>query len=222
MPTLDIVSRDTVLRHAIHEQMVSSTGWLTMEIPALAEALTIWEERTPQAILLDAAALDENAPRLVAIVNARKPPALLFIIGEPPDILEESLVTEFFSKPLRLGYLLVRLHFYQQPHHHTSSATYVLKQWDFSPRARQLKTHTGNEIIHLTHKESSLLEYLCQSKNPMPRDELLAAIWGYDGGIDTHTLETHIYRLRQAVPEGRDLFIVEDGTYRINPAWLTD
>jgi DNA-binding response OmpR family regulator len=222
MPTLDLISPDAALRHAVLEQLAAPNAWQALETPSLAGALEAWKDRTPEAILLDTGALDQNAPQLAKAVQARTPPALLFILGEFSSPIDERLVTEWFPKPLRLGYLLTRLHFYQQPHHHEQSAVYTLGPWTFTPRARQLTPNGGGKNLHLTTKESSLLEYLCQAEKAVARDELLAAVWGYDGQIDTHTLETHIYLLRRNIPEGHDLFLVENGCYRINPAWLTN
>ncbi len=222
MPTLDLISPDDALRHAILEQLTAPNAWQVIEAPSLVAALEAWKSRTPEAIFLDDGALDQHAPQLVKAVQARTPPALLFLLGESPSTVDEKFVSERFPKPLRLGYLLTRLHFYRQPHHHERNAVYALGAWTFTPRARQLTPKDGGKSLCLTAKESSLLEYLCQAKQAVPRDELLAAVWGYDGRIDTHTLETHIYLLRRNIPEGHDLFLVENGRYRINPAWLTN
>jgi len=222
MPSLDLILFNAALRHAILEQLNGASNWQPSSFSTLDEAFTAWKDRTPQAILVDPEILDHNEPRLAGVIQTRTPPALLFVVGEAVPSLDEHLVTEHFPLPLRLGYLLARLHFYQQPHHHETNAAYRLGAWTFMPRSHKLSSTDGGKSVHLTHKESSLLEYLCQAKQAVSRDELLAAVWGYDGRIDTHTLETHIYLLRRSVPEGHNLFLVENGSYRINPAWLTN
>jgi len=76
-----------------------------------------------------------------------------------------------------------------------------------------------DQIIRLTEKETAILEYLGHSTDPVTREELLGAIWGYDARIDTHTLETHIYQLRRKLdPEakGLDLLVNEQSAYRLN------
>ena len=72
------------------------------------------------------------------------------------------------------------------------------------PSLRHIVIETDGTVIRLTEKETHLLEYLGRNKQPVAREELLAAIWGYDARIDTHTLETHIYHLRRKLdPEGK-------------------
>lgn len=70
-------------------------------------------------------------------------------------------------------------------------------------RTRQLVLkNQPQHAITLTDKEVALLKYLYDhQKESVSKDELLSAVWGYKEGIDTHTLETHIYRLRQKVEE---------------------
>ena len=67
--------------------------------------------------------------------------------------------------------------------------------WKFSSAGRVLTF--DNQEIRLTEKEAALLDYLRRKDAPVDRDTLLRDIWGYGEGISTHTLETHIYRLRQ-------------------------
>ena len=59
---------------------------------------------------------------------------------------------------------------------------------------------TTNKKIRLTEKETSILKYLYRAGDrPVGRDTLLGEVWGYNAGVTTHTLETHIYRLRQKI-----------------------
>jgi DNA-binding response OmpR family regulator len=213
---LDLVTPDSALRRAVGEQLEAAGAWQIAAFATLAEALEAWGKRVPQAIVLDAAALGRETARLAEAVRTRSLPTPLFILGDA-GTLADAVLTESFSKPLRLGHLLARLQFYRQVQ--GVDAEFTLGPLRFVPRARQLTVIANGDVIKLTDKESALLESLCRAENPMPRDELLASVWGYDGSIDTHTLETHIYRLRRAVPEGHDLFLVENGCYRINPAW---
>jgi DNA-binding response OmpR family regulator len=74
--------------------------------------------------------------------------------------------------------------------------------------------------VRLTEKETSILKYLCRIGNKVvPRDVLLSEVWGYNAGVTTHTLETHIYRLRQKIeadPSNAVLLVTEPGGYRLN------
>jgi hypothetical protein len=191
----------------------------------LAEALGDWKTRRSETILVDESAFGEEAESFAGILTTSPGPVLLFVLGSAGDHLDSSLITETFPKPIRLGHLLTRWQFYSQLLSKNRDVTLTLGPWRFMPRARRLSLMATGESVGLTDKEASLLEYLCRAGELLSRDEILAAVWGYDGRIDTHTLETHIYRLRcKLTPVSRDsgegdAFIVERGRYRINPAW---
>jgi len=62
--------------------------------------------------------------------------------------------------------------------------------------------HRGGHVERLTEKEIHLLKYLYTHRNTeIKRSLLLEDVWGYGDAMDTHTLETHIYRLRQKIEE---------------------
>ena len=75
--------------------------------------------------------------------------------------------------------------------------------------------------MRLTEKETSILKFLYRSGDkPVSRDVLLHEVWGYNSGVTTHTLETHIYRLRQKIeknPSNAELLITESGGYKLVP-----
>lgn len=227
MPELYFVSSNSDLRHAVVEQLPLAGAWQVIEVPSVATLLSQWDAKPPQAILMEDAVLQQAAKQMATLAEkiiAGVPPAqllpLVFVIGEPGDALALNLLTEIFPRPLRLGYLMTRLKFYQQVQQQARSVAYKLGAYHFAPRTRQITIPATGETIRLTDKEANLLDYLYQAKQPVHRNELLAAVWGYDGDIDTHTLETHIYRLRRAIPGGNELFLVDKGCYQINPSWL--
>ena len=53
--------------------------------------------------------------------------------------------------------------------------------------------------LELTEKESSILIFLKQSKDPVKIDQLQEKVWGYNSELETHTVETHVYRLRKKI-----------------------
>jgi len=228
MPCLDFVSPDAALRRVLMEQMENAALWEKEEsrwneFSALAEAVKAWQIRPPQVIVLDASALDGNTAALGAAIAKNDGPISLLILGNPGKALEESLIAETFSKPVRLSHLLTRLQFHGRMAAQKRAPSVTLGPWRFDPRRRCLAN--ADEERKLTDKETGLLEYLCEAKERVTREELLAAVWGYEDGVDTHTLETHIYRLRRKLrprageQEGEDVFLAENGGYRINPLW---
>jgi DNA-binding response OmpR family regulator len=75
--------------------------------------------------------------------------------------------------------------------------------------------------VRLTEKETAILKYLYRAgQKVVNRDTLLHEVWGYNSGVTTHTLETHIYRLRQKIekePARAELLITEGGGYKLVP-----
>lgn len=80
-------------------------------------------------------------------------------------------------------------------------------------------TPKDGEPVRLTEKETAILACLKQSgEKPVTREELLTRVWSYADGVETHTLETHIYRLRQKIekdPSRPDILLTEEDGYRL-------
>jgi DNA-binding response OmpR family regulator len=92
----------------------------------------------------------------------------------------------------------------------------------FRPAARQLLDPAKNKRIRLTDKEAAILKFLYRAAGrPVARQVLLNEVWGYNSSVTTHTLETHVYRLRQKIepePAVSKLLLTEGGGYRLDPA----
>jgi DNA-binding response OmpR family regulator len=90
----------------------------------------------------------------------------------------------------------------------------------FKPALKILVEENGNKV-RLTEKETSILKFLYRASEKMvTRETLLTEVWGYNTGVTTHTLETHIYRLRQKIekdPARAELLITETGGYKLVP-----
>lgn len=224
---IGFISPDPSLCQAFGELLTQSEGELHHVLFGSGEeALSAWSETLPPLIFWDAqkAPMTETlAAALISRLSAGRPEPLLLVMGDVPQLVEQWGVTETFTRPLRLGFLLSRIQFYQRQYQQISDVTVSLGAWFFKARGRQLIHKETGETVKLTDKEASLLDYLWESIALTPRDALLAAIWGYDSRIDTHTLETHIYRLRRKLmgekDDGDDVFLTEQGGYKINPTW---
>lgn len=118
-----------------------------------------------------------------------------------------------FMKPQKLGALLRQTgQMLAQPVLYIDDI--VLGGYIFKPQEKVL-SREGAEDIALTDREVDILAYLVRRHAPVSRDMLLKNVWQYQEGVDTHTLETHIYRLRQkmevSAEEPRLLLTVEGG-----------
>lgn len=227
MSLINIISPNASLCRTISEQLRPSGVWQISEFYTLSDAVSTWGDNLPQAIILDDAAIDRNISRMIEVAGlhatSQQTAPLLFMLGSSGDAIDVAIITESFPKPLRLGYLVARLQFHRHLQQLPPNVEFALGDWQFMPRKKQLANRENGKWVTLTDKESSLLECLRQSEKPISRDEILASIWGYSGDVDTHTLETHISSLRRKLVSDNDkgdLFIADQGCYRINPVWL--
>lgn len=120
------------------------------------------------------------------------------------------------AKPVRLGVLLTRV---EDALRAAEAVPVTLGPWRFDPVGRMLED-AGGRKVRLTDKEAAILEYLLQAGGVVGREALLAQVWGYSAAVTTHTLETHIYRLRRKIeadPVHATLLVTEAGGYRLAP-----
>lgn len=191
--------------------------WQVKAYASLAELVASADNS--DAVVVDAA--DSLTPAESATLTdylTRHGTPLLFIVGMLNINLD--IVTESFTHPVRLGHLLGRIAFHLRAARQNARSEITLAYAVFSPRDGTLTARDG--IIKLTDMEARLLEYLCSRHAPASRDDLLSEVWGYDGQIDTHTIETYIYRLRRklaALSEDDPVVLSEQG-YAISHKWL--
>ncbi len=106
-------------------------------------------------------------------------------------------------------------------HEQSEDAVFVIGSYSFRPSAKLLLDDERNQKVRLTEKETAILKYLYRAgEKVVARETLLSEVWGYNAGVTTHTLETHIYRLRQKIerdPGQAELLVTEPGGYRLNP-----
>ena len=127
---------------------------------------------------------------------------------------------DYVSKPFKIAVLLARIRAQLRQHEQSEDAVFTIGPFTFKPAAKQLVDEKGGKI-RLTEKESSILKYLYRAdEKVVSRETLLHEVWGYNAGVTTHTLETHIYRLRQKIekePSAALLLVTEAGGYKLVP-----
>jgi len=123
-------------------------------------------------------------------------------------------------KPFRFAVLLARVRAQLRQHEASEDAVFQIGAYSFRPSSKLLLTEKNGKI-RLTEKETAILRYLYrQGIKPVSREILLSEVWGYNSGVTTHTLETHIYRLRQKIekdPGNATLLVTEGGGYKLVP-----
>ena len=138
-------------------------------------------------------------------------PLLLLTDGDAPTT-QESL-----ARPFRISALLARLHALNTHHAPADDAAVRIGPYTFHPSAKLLQA--DGRKVRLTEKETNILKFLHASSGTVPRDILLHEVWGYSPAVATHTLETHIYRLRKKIeqdPANAQILLTEGGGYRLS------
>jgi DNA-binding response OmpR family regulator len=132
----------------------------------------------------------------------------------------EAGANDYVTKPFRFAVLLARMRVQLRQHEQSEDATFAVGRYTFRPSAKMLVNEKGQKV-RLTEKETAILKYLYRAgQKVVNRDTLLHEVWGYNSGVTTHTLETHIYRLRQKIekePARAELLITEGGGYKLVP-----
>jgi DNA-binding response OmpR family regulator len=129
----------------------------------------------------------------------------------------ESGADDYITKPFRFHVLMARVNAHLRTRDRSEEATYRIGPYTFRPSAKLL-LDANEQKIRLTEKETNILKFLYRSGETVPRETLLHEVWGYNPAVTTHTLETHIYRLRQKIeinPGDARILITESGGYRL-------
>ena len=176
-------------------------------------------------ILLDVGLPDMDGREACKILrkNGYKGPVVM-LTGQASDadtILGlNSGANDYVAKPFRFAVLLARIRAQLRQHEQSEDAVFTIGHYTFKPASKLLVDEKGSKV-RLTEKETSILKYLYRAGNKVVgRDVLLHEVWGYNAGVTTHTLETHIYRLRQKIekdPSNAELLVTETGGYKLMP-----
>ena len=222
--TLLIVDDDQDLRGAIAEQL-QAESFDTVEAATAAEGVRLAREAKPDLILLDVDLPDmdgREACRRMRQDGVATPVIMLTAADTDDDAVRglDSGANDYVTKPYKFAVLLARIRAQLRDYEHSEGAIFRLGAYEFRPAAKLLVDEKGKKI-RLTEKETNILKYLYRAgEKAVSREELLAEVWGYNAGVTTHTLETHVYRLRQKIepdPGNARLLLTEAGGYRLAP-----
>jgi|TARA_R110002072_G_scaffold12038_20_gene53064 DNA-binding response OmpR family regulator len=221
-----LVDDDESLRASLCEQLRLHEEFVTIEAKTASEALELAKSEYFDAILLDVGLPDmdgREACRLLRRSGVKAPVIMLTAMDSDADTILglESGANDYVTKPFRLGVLLARLRAQLRQHEQSEDAVFTIGPYSFRPAAKILLQDENGKKVRLTEKETAILKYLYRAGDKtVGRDTLLGEVWGYNAGVTTHTLETHVYRLRQKIepdPSNAEILVTEPGGYRLVP-----
>jgi DNA-binding response OmpR family regulator len=220
-----IVDDDAELREALVEQLSLHDEFEAVSADTGAKGVQIAKNDPIDLVIMDVGLPDIDGREAVRILrkNRFKAPVIM-LTGHDTDsdtILGlESGANDYVTKPFRFAVLLARIRAQLRQHEASEDAVFAIGSYSFQPSSKLLIGAKGNKV-RLTEKETAILRFLFRAgQRPVSREVLLQEVWGYNSGVTTHTLETHIYRLRQkieqdaAVPE---ILVTEAGGYKLVP-----
>ena len=218
-----LVDDDEDLREALSEQLVMTEDFDVFEAFDRASALERVHEAIYDLVILDVGLPDTDGRELCRLMRRQgvKSP-ILMLTGHDSDadtILGlDAGANDYVTKPFRFSVLLARIRAQLRQHEQSEDAVFAVGPYTFKPAMKMLLTEDDRKI-RLTEKETNILKFLHRSTDGVvAREVLLHEVWGYNASVTTHTLETHIYRLRQKIepdPSNVCLLVTESGGYRL-------
>ena len=218
-----MVDDDEDLREALADQLVLTEEFDVFEAEDGAAGLERAKEAVYDLVILDVGLPDMDGRELCRLMrkqNVKCP--IIMLTGHDSDadtILGlDAGANDYVSKPFKFPVLLARIRSQLRQHEQSEDAVFQLGPYTFKPANKMLLTDDEKKI-RLTEKETNILKFLYRAtEGVVARDILLHEVWGYNPGVTTHTLETHIYRLRQKIepdPSNARLLVTESGGYRL-------
>ena len=220
-----IVDDDPGLREQLTEQLSLHEEFEALAVENGSKGVQAAKAEQIDLVIMDVGLPDIDGREAVRILrkNGFKAP-IIILTGhdtESDTILGlESGANDYVSKPFRFSVLLARIRVQLRQHEGSEDAIFTIGPYTFRPSSKLLLNPKGNKV-RLTEKETSILRYLYRTgPRPVSRETLLQEVWGYNSGLTTHTLETHIYRLRQKIEKDAAapaILVTEVGGYKLVP-----
>lgn len=225
--SLLLVDDDEMLRQSLVEQLQDQDDFDAISQASMgAEAIELAKGHVFDVIILDLGLPDmdgRDVCRALRESGVRSPIIMLTAADSEDDTVTglDAGANDYVTKPFRLTVLLARVRAHLRQHTQSDDAIFIVGPYKFQPAAKMLIQEETDKKIRLTEKETAILKYLFRvGDKTVKRETLLDEVWGYNAGVTTHTLETHVYRLRQKIepdPSNAQLLITEPGGYRLKP-----
>ena len=220
-----IVDDDDLLRDALKEQFSLHDEFEIGEAATATAGIKAVKADHADLVILDVNLPDMDGREACKVMRrgGYKGPVIMLTgqSSESDTILGlDSGANDYVTKPFRFAVLLARIRAHLRQHEHSEDAVFKVGPYTFKPSAKML-VREDNRKVRLTEKETAIIKFLLRSgEQIVSRDVLLQDVWGYNAGVTTHTLETHVYRLRQKIerdPSHAEILVTEGGGYKLIP-----
>ena len=206
-----LVDDDAVLRASLAEQLAHEGAYVMVEAANAAEARKLALENAYAAAIIDQSLPDGAGDALTRELKALGFEAPVLLLADPD---QPPPVGDHITKPFRFADLLAKLNHHLSRHAASDDTPVTIGPYLFRPGAKLLMA--GARKVRLTEKETDILKFLHEAGATVARETLLHEVWGYNPAVTTHTLETHIYRLRKKIEDGdAKILLTEGGGYRL-------
>jgi DNA-binding response OmpR family regulator len=220
-----IIDDDDALRDTLKDQFSLHDEFQVAEAATATSGIKLLKQDAADLVILDVNLPDMDGREACKVMrrNGVKCPVIMLTAqGSDADTILglDSGANDYVIKPFRFAVLLARVRSHLRSHEHSEDAVYRVGPYTFKPASKVLLKEDGKKI-RLTEKETAIIKFLYRSSDAsVSRETLLQDVWGYNAGVSTHTLETHIYRLRQKIerdPSHAEILVTEGGGYRLIP-----
>ena len=220
-----LVDDDDDLRETLIEQLSLYEEFELEQVDSATKAVQRARQGNLDLLIMDVGLPDMDGREAVKLLRKGGFTApVVMLTGHDTDsdtILGlEAGANDYVTKPFRFAVLLARIRAQLRQHEQSEDATFTVGPYTFKPAQKVLEQEDGSKV-RLTEKEAGIIRHLYRAdRKVVGRDTLLAEVWGYNSGVTTHTLETHVYRLRQKIeadPSNARLLVTEAGGYKLMP-----
>ncbi|MFD0916603.1 response regulator transcription factor [Pseudahrensia aquimaris] len=223
--TLLLVDDDNDLREALVEQLSLYDEFTMIQEQTATAGIKTARDNRIDLLVMDVGLPDMDGREAVKLLRKggfKSPIIMLTAHDTDSDTILglEAGANDYITKPFKFAVLLARIRAQLRQHEQSEDAVFTIGQYSFRPAQKIMIEEDGSKV-RLTEKETAILKYLYRAERKViTRDVLLEEVWGYNSGVTTHTLETHIYRLRQKIerdPSNAQLLVTDSGGYKLVP-----
>ena len=222
--TILFVSEFLLLKQLLLDQLQKQGEYLLEESLSVTEAISLIVREHFDCILIDSSLADASLSNLCKNIRQEgvRSPIILVAeeLGEDVAIVAlDAGANDYVLKPFKINVLVAKIRSNIRQFEQSEFAILRFGRFSFKPGDKILLNNSSKEEVRLTDKETAIIKLLYLSGGEVvTRATLLEEVWGYNTTLTTHTLETHIYRIRQKVgnaSSGQDFIATESEGYRM-------